>query len=103
LKAKTGSKVLPSILYKLVELKAKDWKTYFSPSTCDIVLFHMQNCGKSQPLKPQLAQLTAIYENEPNITIGTFNSEYFNSMCRDIGVVMDPDCAGEPAVVEPEF
>jgi hypothetical protein len=54
-------------------------------------MFHTRHCGDCQHVQPQLAQAAAIFEADPNITIGTFDCEWYGIYCHDIGIEMWPE------------
>jgi protein disulfide-isomerase A6 len=84
----TNIKAEPSAMHNLIKLSPKNWERHMTNNTCGMVMFHMRHCAECQHLRPQVAKLAAIFENDPNITVGTLDCEWHSPICRDLGVEM---------------
>jgi thiol-disulfide isomerase/thioredoxin len=91
----TAVKAQPSALSRLVAITHTTWQRYITNDTCGLIMFHTRHCGDCQHVRPQLAQAAAIFENDPNITIATFDCEWYGIYCHKVGVEMWPEYEDE--------
>jgi hypothetical protein len=84
----TAVKAQPSALPRLTAITHTTRRRYVSNDKCGLIMFHMRRCGDCQHIRPQLAQAAAVFEGDPNITIATFDCEWYGIYCHDVGIEM---------------
>lgn len=101
--SKAQTKARPSIMNRLVAFNSKSWEKSITSATCGLVMFHLQSCGDCEHVRPQVAQLTTVYEGDPNVTIATIDCGRYGALCQEAGVEMYSDDYDEEEGTPPEL
>jgi hypothetical protein len=101
--SKAQTKARPSIMNRLIELTSKKWERSITSATCGLVMFHIQSCSDCEHMRPQVAQLTTVFEGVPNVTIATIDCGRYQALCKEADVEMYPDYDDEEDGTPPDF